>query len=80
MNISPTVKLQNYAYRNKGDLTFEKVNDVSVNYKVSPRRNGDVAAIYAKNNLAKEALQWLPKGNTETIMKTAWLWALNKSK
>ena len=59
---------------------FEKVNDVSVNYKVSPRRNGDVAAIYAKNNLAKEALQWLPKGNTETIMKTAWLWALNKSK
>lgn len=26
MNISPSVKLQNYAYRNKGDFTFEKAN------------------------------------------------------
>jgi hypothetical protein len=27
MKISPSVKLQNYAYRNQGDLTFENVSD-----------------------------------------------------
>ncbi len=27
MNISPSVKLSNYAYRNKGDLTFENVTE-----------------------------------------------------
>src|SRR6202142_2543459 len=41
--------------------SFEKVSGVKLNYKIGPRRPGDVVAIYANNSLAKEALHWEPK-------------------
>ncbi len=38
--------------------TFEKVNGIKVNYKIAPRRSGDVAACYADPTYAKEKLNW----------------------
>lgn len=38
--------------------TFEKVNDIKVNYKIAPRRPGDIAACYADPNYAYEKLGW----------------------
>ncbi len=53
---------------------FEKVSGVSLNYETGPRRPGDVIAIYANNDLAKELLGWKPKYSLEDMMTTAWKW------
>ena len=56
--------------------SFEKVNDVSLNYKVSSRRPGDVIGIYANNEKASNVLGWKPKYSLEDMMSTAWKWEL----
>ena len=55
---------------------FEKVSGVKLNYKIGPRRGGDVVAIYANNSKAKTELGWIPEYNLETMMDTAWKWEL----
>ncbi len=55
---------------------FEKANNVKLNYELGPRRPGDVVAIYANNNKAKEALGWIPQYNLEDMMTSAWNWQL----
>ncbi len=54
--------------------SFEKVSGLKLNYEVGPRRDGDVGAIYADNNLAKQELKWEPKFNIDEMMLTAWKW------
>lgn len=53
---------------------FEKVSGEKLNYETGPRRPGDVVAIYANNNKAKEELGWHPKYNLDQMMSTAWKW------
>ncbi len=53
---------------------FEKVSGKKLNYKIAPRREGDVVAIYANNDKATNVLGWRPNRNIEDIMKTAWGW------
>lgn len=53
---------------------FEKVSNVKLNYVVGKRREGDIVAIYANNNLAKEKLHWQPKYSLDDMMLTAWKW------
>lgn len=55
---------------------FEKVSGVKLNYQLSPRRPGDVVAIYANNNKAKNQLGWIPMLNLTDMMGTAWKWEL----
>ncbi len=55
---------------------FEKVSGKSLNYKIGPRRPGDIVAIYADNSLAKEKLNWNPKYPLDEMMSTAWKWEL----
>lgn len=55
---------------------FEKVSGVKLNYKIGPRRSGDVVAIYANNDKAKTELGWVPKFGLEDMMSTAWKWEL----
>jgi UDP-glucose 4-epimerase len=55
---------------------FEKVSDVKLNYKIGPRRPGDIVAIYANNSLAKEKLNWDPKYSLDEMMATAWKWQI----
>ena len=55
---------------------FEKVSGVKLNYTIGPRRAGDVIAIYANNDKARNILQWKPKYNLEDMMSTAWQWEL----
>jgi UDP-glucose 4-epimerase len=54
--------------------SFEKVSGVKLNYEIGPRRTGDVIAIYANNDLAKERLGWSPKYSLDEMMRTAWEW------
>jgi UDP-glucose 4-epimerase len=54
--------------------SFEKVAKLKLNYKVGARREGDVVAVYANNNLAKKELGWIPKYNLDDMMLSAWKW------
>ena len=53
---------------------FEKVAGVSLNYKIGPRRAGDIVAIYANNDFAVKKLSWEIKYSLEDMMRTAWAW------
>jgi UDP-glucose 4-epimerase len=55
---------------------FEKVSGVKLNYQIGPRRPGDVIAIYANNNKAKNSLGWNPAYGLDVMMDTAWKWEL----
>lgn len=54
--------------------TFEKVSGVKLNYTIGPRRAGDVVAIYANNDLARNELGWHPEYTLEDMLSTAWEW------
>jgi UDP-glucose 4-epimerase len=54
--------------------TFEKVSGVKLNYVIAPRRVGDVIAIYANNEYARNQLGWTVKYSLEDMMLTAWKW------
>lgn len=54
--------------------SFEKISGLKLNYEIGPRRDGDVEAIYANNNLAKQELNWEPKFTIDEMMLSAWKW------
>jgi UDP-glucose 4-epimerase len=54
--------------------SFEKVSGVKLNYDIGPRRPGDIVAIYANNDLARNVLGWQPKYSLDEMMLTAWKW------
>jgi UDP-glucose 4-epimerase len=58
---------------------FEKVNGLKFKHRVGPRRPGDVVAIYANNDKAKNLLGWAAKRSIEDIMRTAWEWEKRRS-
>ena len=53
---------------------FEKVNNLKLNYKFAPRRDGDVTAIWADPSLANEKLGWKATRTTEETLAAAWAW------
>ena len=53
---------------------FEKVNGLKLNYKVAPRRPGDVVAIWADTTLANEELGWKAERSIEDTLASAWAW------
>lgn len=53
---------------------FEKTTGQTLNYKMGPRRAGDVIAIYANLDKAANQLGWQPKYDINDIMRTAWDW------
>lgn len=53
---------------------FEKVSGEKLNYKMGPRRSGDVVAVYADNCKARAVLDWDIKYDLEQMMDTAWRW------
>ena len=53
---------------------FEKVNGVKVNYRIAPRRPGDITAIWADPTLANNDLGWKATRPIEETLKSAWAW------
>ena len=53
---------------------FEKVNGLKLNYKIAPRRPGDVVAIYADTTLANNELGWKAERSLEDTLASAWKW------
>ncbi len=58
---------------------FEKVTGLQLNYRIGPRRPGDVVAIYANQDRAANLLNWHPSRGIEDIMETAWAWEKTRS-
>jgi UDP-glucose 4-epimerase len=56
---------------------FEKVSGRKLNYKVGPRREGDIEAIYSDSMLVQSVLHWRPKYSLDDMMRTAWQWEEN---
>ena len=54
--------------------TFEKVNNLKLNYKFVDRRPGDVTAIWADTRLANEELGWKAERTVEETLASAWAW------
>jgi len=55
--------------------TFEKVNNVDVNYRIVDRRPGDIAACYADCHLANTKLSWQAKKGIEEMCRDAYNFA-----
>lgn len=58
---------------------FESTTGEKLNYKIGPRRSGDVEAIYSNYKKAAEHLGWEPKYGINDIMLTAWEWEKKRS-
>lgn len=52
--------------------TFEKVNDVKINYKIAPRRAGDVAIVYADTQKALKELGFKAQYGIEEMCRDSW--------
>ena len=52
--------------------TFEKVNNVEVNYKIVDRRPGDIAECYSDPTKAKEELGFTCEKTLEDMVRDAW--------
>ncbi|MAO07359.1 MAG: UDP-glucose 4-epimerase GalE [Alteromonas sp.] len=53
---------------------FEKVSGKKLNYKIVPRRPGDVISVYANTSKADEVLGWKTKYSMEEALQSAWKW------
>ena len=53
---------------------FEEANDLKLNYKVAPRRAGDVAAVWADTTLANQELGWRAERELRDTLRAAWAW------
>jgi len=53
---------------------FEKVNGLKLNYRIAPRRPGDVTAVWADPSLAQEKLGWKATRTVEETLAAAWAW------
>ena len=54
--------------------SFEKVNNLKLNYNVAPRRAGDVVAVWADTSLANKELNWQAERTVEQTLQAAWEW------
>ena len=57
--------------------TFEKVNNVKVNYKIVNRRPGDIAACYSDPTKAKEELGFVATKTLEDMCRDLWNYEKN---
>lgn len=53
---------------------FEKITARKINYKISPRRSGDIAVSVADTRLAKQELGWCAEKTLEDMVRDSWNW------
>lgn len=54
--------------------SFEKINNLALNYEIGPKRAGDAPSVYADNSYIKNKLNWSPKYSLEDALLHAWKW------
>tara|TARA_E500000178_G_C16949965_1_gene720741 strand:+ start:220 stop:1215 length:996 start_codon:yes stop_codon:yes gene_type:complete len=58
--------------------TFEKVNDLKVDYNFGPRRPGDIKEIYSDGNKILNVLGWKADKTINEALISAWNWQKSK--
>lgn len=53
---------------------FESASGLSLHWEKGPRRAGDVPAIFANNDRARQRIGWNPRYSLHDIMESAWKW------
>ncbi len=53
---------------------FERINNIKLNYKIVPRRAGDVEKVWADTSFANEELGWKAEIGLDEMMRTSWNW------
>jgi UDP-glucose 4-epimerase len=59
---------------------FEERCEVSLNYRIGPRRDGDVEQIFADTQKINMVLQWQAEYDLHDMMYHAWMWQKSISK
>ncbi|HIC45105.1 MAG TPA: UDP-glucose 4-epimerase GalE [Sulfurimonas sp.] len=59
---------------------FSVASGKEVSYKISPRRNGDIASCYADTTKAKELLNWRSEKTIKEMCEDSWNWQMKNSK
>lgn len=54
--------------------SFEKVSGKKLNYKIAPRRAGDITQAYADTSKSNEELGWKAELTLDDAMRSAWNW------
>jgi len=54
--------------------TFERVNNVKLNYTIGPRRAGDIEQIYAQVDKSQQVMGWRAEKTLEESLRDAWRW------
>ena len=53
---------------------FEEASGVKINYKIAPRRDGDIATCYSDPSKAKEELGWVAERGLKKMCEDTWRW------
>lgn len=56
---------------------FEKASGRKIPYRISPRREGDIAACWSDTALALKELNWKASRGLDEMMSDAWNWQVN---
>ncbi len=56
---------------------FERVNNLSLNYRIAGRREGDTIEVWANTTLANEELGWKATRTLDETLAAAWAWENN---
>ena len=56
---------------------FEEANGIKINYRIAPRRPGDIAECFADATKAKEKLGWEAELGVVDMCRDAWRWQKN---
>ncbi len=54
--------------------TFERANSLTLNYKITGRRAGDIEQVWADTSLANSELGWKAESSLEEALISAWKW------
>jgi len=54
--------------------SFEETSGVTIKFKYSPRRDGDLAAFWADSSKVSEKMSWKPERNIKKICEDTWRW------
>lgn len=54
--------------------TFEKVSGMKLNYRIGPRREGDIEKVWADTSKANNELNWTADSSLEKSLRDSWNW------
>lgn len=58
---------------------FEKANGIKLNYKIAPRREGDIAEVWSDPSKAERELGWKATRTLEDMCRSAWEFETNQN-